>query len=68
MAPLGLARAGAYDYDDGVLYGQSSYGDYWSRRIVSSTNSYRLRFYSGLVSPQDNYTRGYGFSVRCLAR
>jgi len=68
MAPLGLARAGHYSYNRGTLYYQSSLGYYWSHRIYSSTGSYNLLFYSGYVSPQNNYNRGYGFPLRCLAR
>jgi len=68
MAPLGFARAGRYNCNNGDLYFQSSVGYDWPHRIYSSADSYYLGFSSGDVNPQRNYTRGYGFSVRCLAR
>ena len=44
-------------------------GDYWSSTAYSSTsNAYRLGFYSGGVYPSNVSNRYLGFSVRCLAR
>jgi len=68
MAPLGFARAGYYYYNNGSPVNQSSYGYSWSRRILSSTDSYYLVFGSSYVGPQRNNYRGSAFSVRCLAR
>jgi len=68
MAPMGLARAGGYSCNNGGLGRQSSDAYYWSHRIYSSAGSYYLDFGSGSVSPQYGDRRGYGFSVRCLAR
>jgi len=68
MAPMGITRAGVYDYSNGNLLAQSSYGYYWSCRIASFAGSYRLDFHYGFVNSQDFSHRGFAFSVRCLAR
>lgn len=48
-------------------YGQGSYGFFWSATPNSASNSYDLRYASGSINPQDNDSKGYGFSVRCVA-
>ena len=53
----------------GYFYGtvphfEGSIGNYWSGTAYSSTNAYYLNVYSGNVSPQNNYYRHNGCSVR----
>ena len=44
-------------------------GNYWSSVVKANYLSYRLYFIShGDVRPRDYYYRGYGLSVRCVAR
>ena len=71
IAPLGFLRAGDYNYSSGSLGNLASYGRYWSSSRSSQSNAYYLRFDASSLSPQyDNSrdSRGYGLSVRCLAR
>ena len=65
---LGFTRPGDYSCNDGSLYNQSSGGFYWSRTRNGTTDAYRLYFYSTRLYPRYNYDRGYGFTLRCLAR
>ena len=53
----------------GYFYGKSSdfvgsYGNYWSGTAYSSTHAYYLNVYIGNVSPQNYYSRHYGWSIR----
>ena len=55
----------------GFGYGQSwdyrgSYGNYWSRSLISQTYGRGLYFSSGGVDPQDTNYRFYGFAVRAV--
>ena len=59
-------HGGYYLYSGGTLNNQSSYGFYWSRRLTSAARGYYLGLNSGLVNPQANYDRGYGYALRCL--
>ena len=54
---------------DGDLKNAGKVGDYWSSTLRSddTNNAYCLSFKSGLVYPQYNFTRSYGFSVRPLS-
>ena len=42
-------------------------GYYWSSVSYGRYSAYYLRFYPSGVNPSDDYTRHYGFSVRCVA-
>lgn len=66
LAPLFFARGG-YVYG-ASLYDSGYCAGYWSSSVYSSSNAYSLRFYATVVAPQYYYDRGYGRSVRCLAR
>ena len=51
---------------DGALNGVVAYGYYWSV-TTDGIYAYTLGFiYDGNVNPASNYTRAYGFAVRCL--
>ena len=68
FVPLGFLRAGYYYYSGGGLISRASYGYYWLHRRNSITNAYNLLFFSDYLYPQNNYHRGLGYSLRCLAR
>lgn len=46
---------------------EDDYGYYWSAASYSTTNSYSLLFNSSSLNPRDNYNKGAGFAVRCVA-
>ena len=68
IAPLNFLRAGIYDYTSNSLTFRTTYGYYWSGRYYSIPNSYRLPFEATGLHLQNSNSRGYGFSLRCLAR
>ncbi|MBQ6394194.1 hypothetical protein IJH97_00340, partial [Candidatus Saccharibacteria bacterium] len=49
-------------------FNQGSGGHFWSGTSSAETNAYYLDYVSGGVDPQNNYRKGYGFSIRCVAR
>ena len=63
-SPLKLPVAGLRFFSSGSLYGVGSYGRYWSS-TVDGIHSRRLGFASTGANI-DNYSRAYGYSVRCL--
>ena len=53
----------------GALNGVGVYGAFWSSVVRSSNYAYdAYASYGGYVSPDDYGSRGYGNSVRCIAR
>ena len=64
-APLWLARSG--DVGGGSLSNAGSSGKYWSSTVSSSSGANYLYFDSGNVIPTNSSSRGYGYSVRCMA-
>ena len=67
-APLSFVRGGYYLYSGGNLNYRGSNGYYWESRVGSGTTAYGLGFYSTDLTPQYGNLKGYGFSLRCLAR
>ena len=65
---FGFTRSGYYDYTNGSLSYQSSYGYYWSHTPDDKTYAYGLRFGSTSLYPRYSYYRGRGFPLRCLVR
>lgn len=65
-SPLGFVYTGNYNYNNGSLNNEGSYGNYWSRTANSGTGAYSLYFLSSNVNPQNNLNRGYGFALRCV--
>ena len=63
LPPLAFLRSGDYGYSGGGLSNRTSDGYYWSDRLSNS-----LDFSSSVLRPQGGSARGYGFSLRCLAR
>lgn len=49
------------------LYGQDSWGSYWSSTQYSATSSYVLDVYNPGTDPDNDNSKGSGFAVRCLA-
>lgn len=54
--------------DGGALYNQGTHGDFWSATAKDGTSAYDLDFNSSGLNPQDTDSKGYGFTVRCVAR
>ena len=52
----------------GSVANAGSYGYYWSAASNSATSAYSLNFNSGSVTPQYNFHRANGFSVRPVRR
>ena len=65
--PLSFLRAGYYNYSGSPGY-LASYGGYWSFRRNGATIARTLYFDSAGIYLQNDTYRGYGFSLRCLAR
>ena len=65
---LFLPAAGLRHSSSGELANASSNGYYWSSSLYYGGYSHAgyLYFNSGFVNPLDNYSRAYGFSVRCV--
>ena len=68
FSPLDFIRSGLYNYSSGGINGRSGSGYYWQLRVYSETNARSLGFASTGLNPQDGNYKGYGFTVRCLAR
>ena len=68
LSPLGFTRSGFYSYGSGLLDYQSSGGRYWSRTPSGEADADRLNFGSTGLYPRYYVPRGYGFTLRCLAR
>ena len=66
--PLSFLRSGSYYWQAASRNSRGSYGYYWESRINSVMVAYNLYFSSSTLYPQNNYSRGYGFSVRCVSR
>jgi len=64
---LFLPAGGVRYYNNGVFYWAGTQGHYWSSTPGTGTISYKLNFNSGNVNPNDQLSRGYGFSIRCVA-
>ena len=67
-APLYFVRSGAHYYSNGYINILGSIGLYWSSTAPTTNNAYSLRFSGSSVDPQFNDRRGYGYSLRCVAR
>ncbi len=65
--PLNFNRPGYYAWSSGALGARGSRGYFWSSTAFNSTNARLLHFYSSGFNPQSGNSKGYGFSVRCVA-
>lgn len=58
---------GGYRNNNGVFLNIDSYGSWWSASENSTANAwYRYLYYSDSYTYRDDYSKNYGFSVRCL--
>ena len=61
-------HSGFYGWGDGVLYYQESTGAaWWSTRAYSDAKSYGLYLSVYNLGPQDDFTKKYGFTLRCIS-
>ena len=65
-SPYSFGRFG--NVDGSTIYSVAGSGTYWSGSTVSASDAFRLYYYSGALYPANQYYRGYGRSVRCIAR
>jgi len=63
-SPLKLPMAGNRGHSNGSLFNVGSFGIYWSS-TVSGTNA-RVLFFSSSAASMNTFSRGFGFSVRCI--
>ena len=63
---LKLPFAGCRGSESVDIYGQGSYGAYWSSSRSDADSAYYLAFRSTGFNPQSNNDRAYSFSVRCF--
>jgi uncharacterized protein (TIGR02145 family) len=63
-SPLKLPMAGNRGHSNGSLFNVDSFGIYWSS-TVSGTNA-RVLFFSSSAASMHTFSRGFGFSVRCI--
>ena len=67
ITPFVFLCSGWY-YSSGSPSNQTSHGYYWSSKRDGNTNASLLYFLHLYLGPRYRYARGYGFSLRCLAR
>ena len=65
-APLSFLRGGDFGYSSVNLWYDE--GLYWASKISSDTDARSLKFTSTLLSPQYNFYKGGGFSIRCVVQ
>lgn len=63
---LNMSHTGLIDKDDGLPYGRTTDGYWWSATRSSTTNAYSLNTYISNVYPQCSDNRDYGFAVRLV--
>ena len=66
--PFSLLHTGYYYHANGTRGGRELYGSYRESYAISETDAYYLSFYSTYFHPQNTYSKGYGFSLRCVAK
>jgi len=68
--PLHFIRSGNYNYNGGTLLAQGTGGYFSSATAKSGAYSYHLRFSSsgGYLDPQFSRGKGFGLTIRCVAR
>ena len=65
--PLSYVFSGDYSWESGgALSGQGQWSNWWSLLAATSSNAYSLSSSSSVLSPQNNYTKAYGFALRCV--
>jgi uncharacterized protein (TIGR02145 family) len=67
-APFNLIRTGGFDGSHTTTFDQGSIGYYWTSSTNSSTGAYELRINSSSIELEWSVSKGFGTSVRCVAR
>ncbi len=62
----GFSYAGRWDGTNTSASLVGSNGYYWSSSVYSTNNGYYLFFSSSIVRPQVNYSKYFGYAVRCV--
>ena len=65
--PLNFNRLGLYEYSDGTLLHRGTGGWFWTSWGYSYDGATPFRFNSTAFVPHSAYSKGDGFSVRCVA-
>ncbi|MBQ3310122.1 hypothetical protein IJG73_01625, partial [Candidatus Saccharibacteria bacterium] len=68
IAPLNFVRSGDYDWNLGHIAAKGHTGYWWSNTAYTALYAYAFTAGQRLVTPQYGHTKGYGFSIRCVAR
>ena len=63
--PLSFLRSGSFNWYYAGLVSRGVYGDYWSLRSYSTTDSNELYLGNTSLNPYANDHRGFGYAVRC---
>ena len=63
--PLSFLRSGRFYWNSAGLGSRGIYGDYWSLRSYSTTDSNELYLGNTSLNPYANDHRGFGYAVRC---
>ena len=67
--PLFMANAGYISSNGSTIsYTSLSYSYYWTNTIYNNSSGYDYYFLGGSIYPSGSFNRGYGVSVRCVAR
>ena len=66
LTPIWWALSG--DVSNGAIGGQNGRARYWSSTIYNNAGAYRPSIMRNTLLISDYGWRGYGFSIRCLAR
>ena len=67
-APLNFVRSGYYGWSEAGVRGRGYGGIWWSSAAYTALNAHYLDTNSSRVIPQHGNYKGYGLSVRCVAR
>ena len=66
--PLNFNRPGDYNYSSGNLYYRGASGHFWTSMAYNAARAFNFDFSSSDYRPWMTHEKGFGFSVRCVAR
>ena len=66
--PLSVIMSGDFVWYSSYQGSRGTGGRFWTSRPYSYTDSRRLYFHSTTVSPMNNYSKPFGYPLRCVAR
>ena len=64
---LSFNRQGRYLHEDGTRLRRNTYAYYWYSNVYASNVAYMFSASAITVNPTNNYYKGSGLSVRCVA-